>query len=443
LPGRPLGTLQVYVLRLSDGSATQLTFSTDDAALPAWSPDGATIVFNTQSTLYAISPEGGAVRAIPLAVRVNGGASWSPDGGRIAFLADNGQVWVANADGSDAHQVTYTLLGPGSFVARPAWSPDGGEIAWTQGADLCVTDLSGNVRRLTHTQQSSEIILAALPGWQPSVQPSSPIVLPPTGSNDTIGCDWNPGVRVELLDGNVSSSAVALKAPQELVFVNHTRNALTVTTTLRSERATIDPGGYFGFSTEPGTYDFAVSGYPDGVARRGYVIVAAAGNVTIEQHTAIRYGTRTVLTGAAVGRTGGAVTIKAQASGSNRLTQIATVTTVHGRWQLSVAPRITTQYQVTFEGATVERLLRVMPDLRVERIGGALRVSLKPAAALAGDPVFLFRLGPDGWTLFRTARTGRDGVTLLRNLPSGRYYVGFQGSDRYWNTASEPFSIHR
>ena len=439
-----LGIVQVYVLRLPDGSATQVTFGTASALLPAWSPDGKTIVFDMQSALFAVSSQGGDVLAIPLPVHANGGASWSPDGSRLAFVASNGQVWVAGTDGSNVHQVTYTLLGPGSSVDRPAWSPDGAQIAWTQSADLCVTDPSGTVRRLTYTQQASQTVQAALPNWQPSAQPSSPIVAASSGPNNTMGCDWNPGVRVEIFDSNVSSNAVSLKASQLLVFVNHTTNVLTVTTTLHGEHATIDPGGFFGFVTEPGTYDFAVTGYPDGVPRRGTFVAAAAGSATIDAHASIRYGSSTVLTGAAQGPAGGAVTVRARPAGSSSFTPIATVKPAGGRWRLSVAPRITTRYQVTFEGSVTDRLLRVRPDLRVARSGGALRVSLKPAAPLAGNSVFLFRLRSDGaWAQFREARIRPSGVVLLEKLPSGRYYVGFQGGDRYWSTASEPFTIRR
>jgi hypothetical protein len=151
-----------------------------------------------------------------------------------------------------------------------------------------------------------------------------------------------------------------------------------------------------------------------------------------------------VLAGTAQGPAGGAVTVKARPAGSSSFATIATVKPVGGRWRLSVAPRITTRYQITFEGTVTDRLLRVRPDLRVARSGGTLRVSLAPAAPLAGSLVFLFRLGPDGaWTQFRAARIGRSGVVLLQKLPSARYYVGFQGGDRYWSTASEPFTIRR
>ena len=159
-PPDGLGIAQIYVLHLSDGSATQLTFGTTSALLPAWSPDGATIVFDTQSTLYAVS-RAGRRRARDHAAGAGQAAAQrgAPDGARLAVVAANGQVWIANADGSGAHQVTYTLIGAESSPERPAWSPDGGQIAWTQGADLCVTDPRGTVRRLTFTQQA-----AALPG---------------------------------------------------------------------------------------------------------------------------------------------------------------------------------------------------------------------------------------------------------------------------------------
>lgn len=433
-----LGIVQVFVLRLADGGTTQLTFGTANAELPAWSPDGKTIVFESGSALDAVSSQGGDVRAIPLPTRVDGGASWSPDGGRLTFVAGNGQIWIASMDGSGAHQVTYTLLGPGGSPERPSWSPDGGLIAWTQGADLCVTDPVGNVRRLTFGRQAS------LAAWQPSTQPSTAIAGAAGGASNTKGCDWNPGVRIEIFDSNVSSKAVALKASQQLVFVNHTTNPLTVSTTLHGEHATVDPGGFAGFVTEPGSYEFAVTGYPDGVPRRGTFDVAAAGSATIDAHAPIRYGTSTVLSGAAHGPAGGTVTIKARAAGSTRFARVGTVKPVDGRWRLRVSPRITTRYLISFEGDLTDRLLRVTPNLRVARFGATVRISLAPAAALARAVVFLFRLAAGGaWVEVRTAHVDRRGVALLRDVQGGRYYVGFQGDDRYWSTACEPFTVRR
>src|SRR5438132_4272352 len=143
-------------------------------------------------------------RELPVPRPPNGGASWSPDGKELAFLASNGQVWIASADGSGARQVTYTLIGPHGLDERPAWSPDGKKIAWTQNADLCVTDLAGAVRRLTYTPQSSDSVLASLPAWQPIAVGTVEPVAAAAVTNARQSCDWNPGVRVELLPDGVT-----------------------------------------------------------------------------------------------------------------------------------------------------------------------------------------------------------------------------------------------
>jgi len=55
---------------------------------------------------------------------------YSPDGKRIAFESDHGgfaEVWLANADGSDAFALT-NFHGP--VTGSPAWSPDGEQIAF-------------------------------------------------------------------------------------------------------------------------------------------------------------------------------------------------------------------------------------------------------------------------------------------------------------------------
>jgi len=73
--------------------------------------------------------------------------SWSPDGKKIAFVAQRAldgsdapsptnamNLWTINADGSAA--TPLTRLTTNAFLFYPVWSPDGGKIAF--GADLAL-----------------------------------------------------------------------------------------------------------------------------------------------------------------------------------------------------------------------------------------------------------------------------------------------------------------
>ncbi|PLR84679.1 peptidase [Bacillus canaveralius] len=69
---------------------------------------------------------------------------WSPDGSRVAFISNRtgkNQIYILNAGGGEAKQVTFSRNGAGS----PVWSPDGTKIAFSisLGKDDSVSDRDG------------------------------------------------------------------------------------------------------------------------------------------------------------------------------------------------------------------------------------------------------------------------------------------------------------
>lgn len=99
---------------------------------PAWSPDGAHILFARESGLFSTTPDG----ASPVLIESNAWSpAWSPDGSRIAFVRpvgpyDDTDLYTMNADGGGAQK----LLGLPGRATSPSWSPDGSTIVFTYSA---------------------------------------------------------------------------------------------------------------------------------------------------------------------------------------------------------------------------------------------------------------------------------------------------------------------
>lgn len=130
---------------------------------PVWSPDGATLLFESTSTgrrgIWAVDADGSNQRqlaAVP-------GASdwfpaWSPDGSRIAFVSDRGGRWdvyTMAADGTDIRRVTDVR---GSAWA-PTYTPDGQWIGFISNREdqpevwVVRPDRSG-LQRVTRTDDT-------------------------------------------------------------------------------------------------------------------------------------------------------------------------------------------------------------------------------------------------------------------------------------------------
>lgn len=125
---------------------------------PAFSPDGATLVYsagNDGTDLYAVAPFGGDA---PRRVTFGRGTptsspTFSPDGRKIAYISGrlgHPEVYITDADGTNAELLTESPGGDRPYRSDPDWSPDGRAVAFTsqEGPNLQVMVISMRDRRI-------------------------------------------------------------------------------------------------------------------------------------------------------------------------------------------------------------------------------------------------------------------------------------------------------
>lgn len=157
-----------------DGSGgKQLTNVAADSLNANWSPDGQHIVFERDGPdgvgVYIINWDGTGLRAVVSGMFgsksvFNSAPSYTPDGRKIVFdrqtcftdncagPRDHNDLWIVNANGSDPHQLTPSILdGPSGDLGydHPEFSPDGKHLAYVLlgGGDakaIFVADANGN-----------------------------------------------------------------------------------------------------------------------------------------------------------------------------------------------------------------------------------------------------------------------------------------------------------
>lgn len=162
-----LGEFQLFTMS-ADGSTAPVRVSVGLTSVDfeyGWSPDGSELVFaawdsgSQTQQLYRAAPDGTGLAPVPTGTPWPNEPSWSPDGARLAFL-DDGDVWLADADGSDATDVTSD----GTERSELAWSPSGDRILYLQGAadwkGLTVMDADGSNQTIVSWAAQS-------PRWSP------------------------------------------------------------------------------------------------------------------------------------------------------------------------------------------------------------------------------------------------------------------------------------
>lgn len=106
-------------------------------------PAGETLAFSAGASIYAVAPDGSALREVIPGDREsvwNAAPAFSPDGSHLLFTRDF-DLWIATADGQDIRQladVAQLMTPPGASnpslgAQNAAWSPDGEYIMYTLG----------------------------------------------------------------------------------------------------------------------------------------------------------------------------------------------------------------------------------------------------------------------------------------------------------------------
>jgi TolB protein len=143
----------IFVADLKGNITKRLTNTPGYDAEGTISPKGDKIIFtsmrNGDIDIYTMNLDGSHVKQITNTLGYDGGACFSPDGKKIVWRASRPQIadeikeykdllaqglvmpihmelFVANADGSDAHQVTH--LGKANWA--PAFTPDGKKLVF-------------------------------------------------------------------------------------------------------------------------------------------------------------------------------------------------------------------------------------------------------------------------------------------------------------------------
>jgi TolB protein len=160
------GKLAIYGLETLKIDGSTHRDLTPEGEEPAWSPDGARIVYRVSGgTLWLVNGNGRNAHSLGV---TGYGPDWSPDGTKIVFFQNDG-INVVNADGTGLTKLTDDL------DREPAWSPDGTKIVFHRFHDtplgplpaLWIMDANGDNEHLLYDDADGVGYGPMMADWSP------------------------------------------------------------------------------------------------------------------------------------------------------------------------------------------------------------------------------------------------------------------------------------
>ncbi len=174
------GISQIYLGGLN-GDLAQLTAMKEGACQPAWSPDGARLVFISPCTLrqdvyrgsalYLINADGTGLQPLNTVPGGDFEPDWSPDGRYIAFTSmrtGHMQIYSYDLKSGITQRLIRTPLG--KDARQPDWSPDGRLIAFSErrsGNAFEIWLMTNLGRDQTVIVRGGDQVSDARPEWSP------------------------------------------------------------------------------------------------------------------------------------------------------------------------------------------------------------------------------------------------------------------------------------